>query len=121
VVTALQGQSRFLLVARQDHQIIGTVQLDLARQPNGLHRAEVLKLIVHSSARRHGIGRALMRGVDEVARENGRTLLILETRCGDAAEQLYRVCGYIAFGVVPKYALGADGELHDAVFFYRAL
>jgi GNAT superfamily N-acetyltransferase len=121
VVTALQGQSRILLVARQDHGIVGTVQLDLARQPNGLHRAEVMKLMVHRSVRRQGVGRALMAAVDEVARENGRSLLLLDTRCGDAAEQLYRVCGYIAFGVVPKYARGSDGELHDTVFFYRAL
>jgi acetyltransferase len=121
VVTALQGQSRHLLVVRQELQVVGAVQLDLARQPNGLHRAEVMKLIVHSSERRRGIGRALMHGVEEVARENGRSLIILDTRCGDAAEQLYRVCGYIAFGVVPNYAMGSDGQRHDTVFFYRAL
>jgi acetyltransferase len=121
VVTALQGQSRLLLVARIDHAIVGTVQLDLARQPNGQHRAEVMKLMVHGRARRQGIGRALMAAVDEAAREHGRSLLLLDTRRGDAAERLYRSCGYVEFGVVPNYALNSDGNFHDSVFFYRSL
>jgi GNAT superfamily N-acetyltransferase len=121
VVTALQGQSRLLFVAWHDEQIAGTVQLDLALKPNARHRAEVMNLMVHRSARRQGIGRALMAAVEEAALEHGRTLLVLDTRRGDAGEHLFRACGYTAFGVVPKYTLDSDGTFRDAVFFYRQL
>ncbi len=121
VVTALQGQSRLLFVAWHDDQIVGTVQLDLALRPNARHRAEVMKLMVHRSVRRQGIGRALMVAVEEAALEHGRTLLVLDTRRDDAGEHLYRACGYTAYGVVPKYTLDSDGTFHDTVFFYRQL
>lgn len=49
VLAALRGHHRILLVARIDQKIVGTVQLDLASRPNGSHRAEITKLIVHTS------------------------------------------------------------------------
>lgn len=121
VVTALQGLSRFLFVAWQDDQIVGTVQLDLALKPNARHRAEVMTLVVHRAARRQGIGRALMAAAEAAAIERGRTLLVLDVRRGDASEQLYLACGYTPFGIVPAYSLHSDGTFHDAVFFYRQL
>jgi len=65
------------------------VQLALATQPNAQHRAEVQKLMVHTRARRQGIGQALMTAVEVIARAAGRTLLVLDTRRGDGSEQLY--------------------------------
>jgi GNAT superfamily N-acetyltransferase len=121
VVTALQGQSRMLFVAWRDEQIVGTVQLDLALMPNARHRAEVMKLMVHRSARRQGIGRALLAAAEDAALQLGRTLLVLDTRRGDASEHLCRACGYTACGVVPNYTLDSDGSFRDAVFFYRQL
>jgi L-amino acid N-acyltransferase len=41
-----------------DDELVGTVQLVLARQPNGLHRAEISKMLVHRKARRMGLGRS---------------------------------------------------------------
>jgi ribosomal protein S18 acetylase RimI-like enzyme len=54
--------------------IVGTVQLDLAGQANGRHRAEVIKLMVLSSARRRGIGCALMEAAEAEARSADGTL-----------------------------------------------
>ncbi|MBA2679621.1 MAG: GNAT family N-acetyltransferase [Ktedonobacteraceae bacterium] len=113
--------TRVLLVARIDGRIVGSVQLDLATQPNGLHRAEVQKLFVLQRARCHGIGRKLMHKVEQVARERGRTLLVLDTRQGDSAEQLYRSLGYEEVGVIPKYAKSGAGTLDATVFFYKLL
>ena len=121
VVTALQGQSRLLFVAWQEEQLVGTVQLDLALKPSATHRAEVMTLLVDRSARRQGIGRALMAAAEKEALARGRTLLLLETRRGEAGEHLYRACGYTAFGLVPKHTLDGDGTFHDTVFFYRLL
>lgn len=121
VAAAVESGGRVLLAAVEDGRPLGTVQLDLARMPNGRHRAEVIKLLVHRSARRRGIGRALMLEAEHQARAAGRTLLVLDTRVGDAAEQLYLRLGYCRAGVIPRYARGASGSLEDTVFFYREL
>lgn len=54
-----KGQSE-LLVARQHGRVVGTVMLNDSAMPNGSHRAEVSKLLVHPQARRQGIARRLM-------------------------------------------------------------
>jgi len=110
-----------LLVARDEGRIVGSVQLALALKPNAQHRAEVQKLFVLSSQRRRGIGRTLMRAVEQVAHSGGRTLLVLDTRLGDSAEQLYRTLGYCEVGVIPAYARGANGRLESTVIFYKTL
>ena len=119
VVAAIERGSRILLVARDEQRLLGTVQLDLAWQPNARHRAEVQKLMVHPAVRRRGIGRALLHAVERAARAAGRSLLVLDTRQGDAAEQLYRAQGYTQAGVIPGYARNSDGSLHATVLFYR--
>src|ERR1043166_5722778 len=90
---------RVLLVACQAGHIVGSVQLALATNPNAQHRAEVQKLLVFSSHRRRGIGRALMEMVEKIARDAGRTLLMLNTVEGEGVERLYRALGYVAVGV----------------------
>ncbi len=44
-----------LLAAYADDEPVGTVQLDLERRPNGNHRGEVMKLMVHTDWRRQGV------------------------------------------------------------------
>jgi GNAT superfamily N-acetyltransferase len=113
--------SRILLVASEAEEIMGAVQLELAIRQNALHRAEAQKLFVRRRFRNRGIARLLMSAVESAAREAGRTLLTLDTRRGSAAEQLYAKYGYTPAGVIPQYARGADGLLHDTVVFYRLL
>src|SRR5204863_8169810 len=84
--------------------LLGTAQLDLCTRPNGRHRAEVVKVIVHTKARRRGIGRALMLALEDEARRQGRGTLVLDTRRGDPAERLYAGVGYTLAGVIPAYA-----------------
>jgi GNAT superfamily N-acetyltransferase len=110
----------FTLVARDEGRIVGCVQLHPAWAPNQPHRADVAKLLVHRRLRHRGIGRALMAEVERRAWEAGFTLLTLDTRRGDAAEQLYRRAGWTAAGIVPAYALDSDRRPCDTVFFYKA-
>jgi ribosomal protein S18 acetylase RimI-like enzyme len=122
VFPRIAAGTRRVLIARLDGKIAGTVQLDLATPPNQLHRAEVLKLLVHPDARRRGIGRALMLALEDAARAEGRTLLTLDTRTGDRAEPLYRSLGYVLAGVIPNYARGPlSGEFEATSFMYREL
>lgn len=113
--------TQILLAARVKGQLAGSVQLALTHRPNGRHRAEVQKLFVLQAQRRRGTGRALMLAVEQVARAHARTLLVLDTRLGDAAEQLYRTLGYTEAGVIPAYALSAAGVLDSTIFFYKLL
>jgi len=121
VASLLRAGARRLLVARRDGRIVGTVQVGLAMPANGRHRADILKLLVHPAARRHGIARALMARAEAVAREAGRSLLILDTRQGDGAELLYRAIGFALTGVVPAYARSIHGALEPCSFMHKCL
>ncbi len=112
---------RLLLVARRDGRTVGTVALGLEARPNGSHRAEVQKLLVLSTCRRQGIARALMAAVEDAARAEGKRLLFLDTREGDAAEKLYEEIGYTRLGSIPGYARNADGGFDPTVIFYKQL
>src|SRR5262245_52807786 len=95
--------SRGLLVPRDGTRVVGPLQLAFAEQQNAAHRAEVQRLVVHRDARRRGIARALMRRLEEEAREAGRTLITLNTRAGDPPETLYLQLGYTLVGTIPEY------------------
>ncbi len=121
VSAALAGGTRHLFVAEEGDRLLGAVQLDLPTMPNARHRGEVMKLIVDRQARRRGVGRALMRALERAAAALDRTLLVLDTRKGDAAEHLYTTLGYCHAGVIPRYAMSAAGTLDDTVYMYREL
>jgi ribosomal protein S18 acetylase RimI-like enzyme len=110
-----------LLVAWDQETVAGSVQLALATRSNGLHRAEIQKLLVHNRARRRGVGTTLMQAAEAEARGAGRTTLVLDTRLGDAGEELYQKLGYTRAGVIPDFARSADGSLHSTVIFYKLL
>lgn len=102
-------------------EVLGTVQLALAGQPNGRYRADVAKMMVHQKARKQGIARQLLRALEERARQLGRTTLVLDTRQGDVAEPLYQSVGYQMAGTIPDFAESADGTLHATVVYYKLL
>ena len=121
VLPAVEADTCRLVVARQDQQIAGTVQLDLAMPPNQPHRGEIRKLLVHPSARRHGVARALMIEIEEQARAASRRLLTLDTASA-AAEQLYASLGYVRVGEIPRFSVRPDGaELEGTMVMYKEL
>lgn len=117
--SAVSSGQRIVLAAWDGEALIGCVMLALATQPNGLHRAEVQKMLVHSTARGNGYGKALMAAVEQCAKDAGRTLIVLDTECGSVAERLYERVGYTRAGVIPNFATNTEGDLRDAVVFYR--
>lgn len=121
VVAKLRTPHQRLFIARTDNQIIGSVQLALEPRPNGNHRGEVNKLLVHTAARRRGVALALMQALEAEARRIGRTLLVLDTRVGDDAERLYLKLGFLRAGSIPNYARNGDGGLDPTMFMYKIL
>jgi ribosomal protein S18 acetylase RimI-like enzyme len=122
VAAAVAGGSRVLLVARDaDGALVGSAQLGLETRPNGRHRAEVMKVMVHRKARRRGLGRDLMLAAEAEARRRGRTTLFLDTRRGDPAERLYLATGWTYAGSIPRYARSAGGALDANAIYYKLL
>jgi len=110
-----------LLAARLGGRIVGTVQLGLDTPPNQPHRADLKKMLVHRSARRRGIGAALMAQVEEEARRRGRWLLVLDTVPGENGYRLYRRAGWTEIGSIPDYAMFPDGRFCDTAIFWKRL
>jgi hypothetical protein len=65
------------------------------------------------------VAQRLMAMVDEVARTEGKTVLVLDTVTGGDAERLYARSGWQRVGSVPDYALMPDGALCATTVFYK--
>ena len=101
-------------------RIVGTVQVLWAQPENQPHRADVAKMLVHRSARRAGVGAALLQAAERCALDAGRTLLVLDTASPDA-ERLYARHGWQHCGRIPDYALWPDGTPCATTIFYKPL
>jgi len=121
VAVDVERGRRVLLAAYRDDELVGTVQVVPAAQPNSPFRAEIVQLLVHRSARRQGVAARLMDAAETEARSEGRTLLVLDTVTGDAAERLYERLGWTRVGVIPDYALYPDGRPCDTTVFFKRL
>lgn len=115
------GPGLALWVAEYQGSVVGCVQLSLCQRENGLHRAEVQKLLVHSSCRGRGIASRLLSELEAFARSAGRTLLVLDTQAGSDAELVYQHLSWIRMGEIPNYAKSPDGTLHPAAYYYKIL
>jgi len=115
------AQGEIALLAAEDAEgIVGTVQLILEQPENQPHRADLSKMLVHRRARRRGVGAALLRAAENVARDCGKSLLVLDTASAEA-ERLYAKLGWRRCGVIPGFALLPQGGLCDTTFFFRTL
>jgi len=116
-----RGERALLVAEDAEGGIVGTVQLVLSLPQNQPHRADVAKMLVHRRARRRGVAQRLLEAVDEEARREGRSVLVLDTVTGGVAERLYARAGWQRVGEVPRYALLPDGEYCSTTFFYKQL
>ena len=121
VLTGIRGGTHLLWLACEQSQVLGSVQLVLCQKPNGLNRAEVQKLLVHSNARRRGIANSLMQRLESEAAELQRGLLYLDTEAGSDAEAFYQTLGYTCIGGLPDYACGPDGQYRANAIYYKTL
>ncbi|MCM3720300.1 GNAT family N-acetyltransferase [Fictibacillus phosphorivorans] len=109
------------IAAKVDNKIAGTVQLHLCTKPNGTHRAEVAKLMVHPNFRLQGIARQLMNEIENRAKQEERSLLVLDTREGDSANVLYQSLGFIEAGRIPNFAQSETGNLDTTILYYKTI
>ncbi|MFS0864061.1 GNAT family N-acetyltransferase [Fredinandcohnia sp. 179-A 10B2 NHS] len=110
-----------LFVAIDNGEIAGSIQVHLCTKQNGTHRAEIAKLMTNPAYRRMGIARKLMEVAEEIAVQEERALLVLDTRKGDPSNHLYQSLGYIMAGEIPFFAKSANGSFDTTVLYYKQL
>lgn len=121
VADGVAAGQRALIVAEDDRGVCGTVQLIFDLPENQPHRADLAKMLVHSRARRQGLGAALLRAAEATARECGKTLLVLDAVTDGDAARLYARLGWVRVGDIPNYALFPQGGFCSTTVFYRNL
>ncbi len=118
----LQPGARILLVAcNEEGRVVGSGQLLLSQRQNSPHRAELQKLFVSRSVRGQGVGEKLVQALHDVARQHGRTLILLSTRNGEPPVEFYKSLGYKEAGVIPGWTIGREGEKYDHLTMYTEL
>lgn len=101
--------------------VVGCVRLVPSPYPNGRHRAEVSKLVVHPRSRGRGVASLLMSALEAQARDMGRTLLVLDTHTGSPAEGIYAHWGWQTVGVIEDFAFTPDGVLAPTTIMCKRL
>lgn len=120
-IDTIARQETQLLVACEAERVVATVMISYSGMPNGRHRAEIGKLLVHPQARRQGIARQLMQQAEVLAQARGCLLLVLDTRSGDVASQLYLSLGWQIAGAIPFYAASTAGPLEATTLMYKTV
>jgi len=116
-----RGERALLVAMDEAGALLGTVQLVLNLPDNQPHRADVAKMLVRGSARRRGVARRLLEALDETARAERRSVLVLDTVTGGDAERLYARAGWQRVGSIPNYALMPTGGYCATTFFHKQL
>jgi len=119
VAVEQRADGRAVLVAEDDAEIVGVVEVIPAWADNQPHRADIAKMLVHRRARRRGLAEALLRAAEAAAADMAKTLLVLDTVTGGDAERLYTRASWTKVGVIPDYALFPDGRFCDTTVFYK--
>ena len=120
LASAARGE-RQLWVVREGGAVLAAAQLVTAGPENGALRAEVCKVMTHPSARRRGLARQLMQQLEAEARTLGKRLLVLDTNTDSPAQRLYEQLGWTLCGVMPDYAIQADGRLGATSWMFKRL
>jgi len=120
LAAAARGE-RVVLGAFDGDSLVGTVTLLLDCPPNQPHRAEIAKLMTRVSHRGQGIGKALMQSAEQLAVQQARTLLVLDTATDGGAARFYEGLGYQLAGEIPGYALKPHGGLTGTMIYWKIL
>jgi GNAT superfamily N-acetyltransferase len=107
-----QGRELIALL-RVDGEAAGFAVLSLPVSPLRRHWATVLRVQVRPELQGKGLGRVLMAGVHDIARERGLEFLHLTARGGTGLEAFYQELGYREFGRMPGAIRVAPGDDRD--------
>ena len=110
-----------VLVAELDGRIVGRLSLSRDPHPASRHVAD-LGLMVDVSARRRGVGSALIEAAADWGRRAGiRKLELHVFPYNEAAIRLYEECGFEREGYRRSHYRRAGGQIVDAILMARLL
>ncbi|PIB08824.1 GNAT family N-acetyltransferase [Streptomyces sp. HG99] len=110
------------LVAELGHTVVGYIRL-VPPTPlaSNAHVRQIQGLVVADAARGAGVGRALLRAVqDEARRQGARRITLRVLGHNTPARKLYESEGFAVEGILPEEFL-IDGEYVDDVLMGRSL
>jgi GNAT superfamily N-acetyltransferase len=110
-----------LAVLTVDGVTAGWAALVGSSSPLRSHWGTVLRVQVHPSRQGQGLGRVLMEGVHEIARQRGWEFLTLTSRGGTGIDGFYRSLGYHEVGRMPGAIRLAPGDDREEILLRRAL
>jgi ribosomal protein S18 acetylase RimI-like enzyme len=114
---------RELYVSRLNGTIVGSAHLVRPPRNNEAQAfaAHLMHAFIAPYARGHGLGRLLVGGVEERARELGYQVLNLDVRETQvAAIGMYESMGYVRWGIHHEYAL-VRGKVIRGFYYYKRL
>jgi GNAT superfamily N-acetyltransferase len=117
----LADGSRILMAAEAGGRVVGTAMVTFAHQPNQPHRADITKMLVHSSLRRQGLGARLLAAAEAAARAAGRTLLVLDACPAFERELLCRASSEISAAQEQMLLLGRKTARERIASFLKAV
>ena len=105
------------LGAFHESRLVGTVALDFSAKPKTRHKAHLIGMFVHESARNLGAGTALVTAALDAARSREGILVVTltVTEGNHPAIRLYERAGFVAFGTEPiaiATQSGFKGKVH---------
>ncbi|WP_068716458.1 GNAT family N-acetyltransferase [Vibrio tritonius] len=121
VKECVKNNTAHLHIALFNGQLVGCVLLSCSGKANGLHRAEIEKMMVSPTARRRGIASSLLDQAESLALNLGLKLLVLDTRENDVSEALYQKHAFVKVGVIPQFALSSQGDLAGTSIYYKLI
>ena len=110
-----------LAVLTVDGVTAGWAALVGSHSPLRRHWATVLRVQVHPSRQGQGLGRVLMTGVHDIARQRGWEFLSLTARGGTGVDGFYRGLGYQEAGRLPGAIRVAPDDDRDEILLHRPL
>lgn len=114
-------EGNVVLVSEIEDRIVGVVIITPEPRSNGRHRGEFRKLIVHSDFQNSGIGAELESAACLAAKDNGLSLLYLDSATDFLVSRIYEKWGWQKVGSIPDFAARPDGILVATTYFYKSL
>jgi GNAT superfamily N-acetyltransferase len=110
-----------LAVLSVDGQTAGFAVLVGSSSPLRRHWGTVLRVQVHPARQGSGLGRTLMTGVHEIARDRGWEFVHLTARGGTGVEEFYRGLGYAEIGRLTGAIRVGPGDDRDEIILSHRL
>jgi GNAT superfamily N-acetyltransferase len=104
-----------LAVLTVDDETAGFAVLVGSWSPLRAHWGTVLRVQVHPARQGHGLGRTLMTGVHDIARDRGWEFVHLTARGGTGVDAFYRGLGYVEVGRLPGAIRLGPGDDRDEI------